>query len=651
MHYKCLPCVILPTPLASIHYRWYLEPVCGSSLLDRTLDELSELFEESPYIVSRSAWEARDLNCRLRRRAGARIVTDHYVMAPLASLLDSPGAVAQHVAFCTPLLPLLPVEAVEFLACEHRELVSDLMTVTDPGDPAFPRFVSGDLLRCITAMGVEQRSLLPLGNPFPALKELISSPEFSAFFQEQCGRAPICESVEPQVGVSEVSPAVRHPADIKALGRAVRRAGGRLPVRGCQVVECWSRVLVRRERAKLRLAAMWSRSSRRPPNRLRRKARVVLYVAVESAYSGAEASFALLATRIRRDRYMPLAVVGVEGVFAERLRAGGVPTIVPGFAYWDPSVFNVTYFINLMRRHEVDLVHINGWSAHAARLAARLLAIPVVSHLRVFPEPAFVAPLSDSTAVICVSEAVALELRRYPIAARIFAIHNGVDQSEFPSRGEYRRRPERVVLWVANVHRGKAQDLLVSAIPLVCRVVPNVRFLFAGDILDPGYYGRLRKLSQELSCDDRLEFLGFRFPLHPLYERADVFVLASVREPFSRAVLEAQAVGVPIVAAASGGTPEIIQDGVNGLLFRERTPEALAEAIVRVLTDDDLGMRLVREGRQIIGTCFTIERHVEEVMDAYDALLAGSFRDGHREPPSANVTRPLAAIEKGLPRR
>jgi glycosyltransferase involved in cell wall biosynthesis len=110
--------------------------------------------------------------------------------------------------------------------------------------------------------------------------------------------------------------------------------------------------------------------------------------------------------------------------------------------------------------------------------------------------------------------------------------------------------------------------------------------------------------------------------MYPVYACADAVVLCSAKEPFSRAILEAQAAGVPVVAADSGGTPEIVKDGESGLLFRERTPEAVAAPIVRLLTDTAFASRLAAGGHRVVSSRFTIQQHVEKVMTLYDRILA-----------------------------
>jgi glycosyltransferase involved in cell wall biosynthesis len=624
-----LPCVVLLALPPSLSYRWYLDPVCGKSLLEWAVAELWELLGRAPWVFSRSPREAEELRRRFHGAALGGVVSDLFLISPLASVLEGPARESsQGVLVCTPLLPVAPGEIVASLLRHHAVGGSDF-TRGDPADDAAPKLVSRDLLSCLAALRLEERGLVPPGNPFQALERLIGSEEFDAFFRERCGRAPKASAIgdsEPSGQNLPRAPSIWHPEDMKILRRAVSRAGGRLPVRGGELLSVWSEILARRERAKSRLAA--KRLSATAPRLVKTGVPTVLHVAVESAYSGAEACFALLAANIRRDRYNPVAVVGAEGVLTEKLRAGGVPVIIPGFAYWGPSAFNISYFVELLRKHNVALVHINGWRAHSTRLAAQLLGIPVVCHLRVFPQPDFVPALAEAQVVLCVSHAVATELRRYPIAGTVVVVHDGVDLEEFPPRGSREGGGDRRVLVLANVGPGKGQELALRALPFVAQAVSNVRLLFAGDILDASYYAQLRRLVQELGCEDQVEFLGFQYPVLPLYTQADVLVVPSLREPLSHVVLEAQAVGVPAVAAANGGTPEMIQDGVNGLLFGERTPQALAEAIVRVLTDEGLAARLAQEGRRIVRSRFSIEQHADNVMAVYDAVLGRWRRRG-----------------------
>lgn len=100
------------------------------------------------------------------------------------------------------------------------------------------------------------------------------------------------------------------------------------------------------------------------------------------------------------------------------------------------------------------------------------------------------------------------------------------------------------------------------------------------------YPRRLQEIAGELGLGDAVRFLGEREEVPEILRASDVALLPSWEEPFGRVVVEAMAMGVPVVATAIGGPAEIIRDGVDGVLVAPRQPEALAAAITRLLDDE-----------------------------------------------------------------
>ena len=102
-----------------------------------------------------------------------------------------------------------------------------------------------------------------------------------------------------------------------------------------------------------------------------------------------------------------------------------------------------------------------------------------------------------------------------------------------------------------------------------------------------------------------------------LFQIADLFVMSSVQEGLGTAILDALAFGKPVVAAKSGGIPEIIKNGESGLLVSPADPKALSEGIIRMLTDDELAKRVARTGKSVVKQKFTIDTMVDRNIDVY----------------------------------
>jgi glycogen(starch) synthase len=204
---------------------------------------------------------------------------------------------------------------------------------------------------------------------------------------------------------------------------------------------------------------------------------------------------------------------------------------------------------------------------------------------------------------------------------RIHVIPPGVNPSLFegpfedPFSGVGRPR----VLFVGRLAPQKGVDTLVAAAGLLKD--PCAQVLLVGDGPERK---ALERETERLGVGDRLHFVGFvthdRLPAAMAH--ADVLVLPSLYEELGTVLLEAMQAGLPIVASETGGIPDVIEDGVNGLLVPPGDPEALARGIDRILSDGDLARRL-SEGAQERGKDYDWEVLAERVLRVYQGLTAG----------------------------
>ncbi len=212
---------------------------------------------------------------------------------------------------------------------------------------------------------------------------------------------------------------------------------------------------------------------------------------------------------------------------------------------------------------------------------------------------------------------------------RIFVAHSGIDVDRFNGvakdhlRDEFQIKPhEQVVINVAHLAGHKGQQYLVRAIPLVLEQVPNVRFFIVGggSLMD-----ELQDLANSLGLTQELIFTGFRRDVGAFYQTADLFVMSSVQEGLGTAVLDALALGKPVVATASGGIPEVIQDGLFGRLVPPADPSALAAGMVELLTHPDQAKRMADKGRTIVRNRFSVDAMVDKNLEIYHRILKHHF--------------------------
>jgi glycosyltransferase involved in cell wall biosynthesis len=224
---------------------------------------------------------------------------------------------------------------------------------------------------------------------------------------------------------------------------------------------------------------------------------------------------------------------------------------------------------------------------------------------------------------LCIRDAC---LRDGVPAERIAVVRNGLDLAAFDRAAA--AAPEgldlsgRLVVQVANMnHPVKGQADLLLAWREVAREVPEARLLLVGD---GARRAALTRLAAELGVAERVTFAGHRRDAAALLQRAEVAVSSSYAEGISNSVLEALAARRPLVATAVGGTPEVVRDGVTGLLVPPGAPAQLARRILEALRDPAAARALGETGRAVVAREFG----VEAMRRSYDALYAGLLAEG-----------------------
>ncbi|MEM2915153.1 MAG: glycosyltransferase family 4 protein, partial [Candidatus Bathyarchaeia archaeon] len=137
------------------------------------------------------------------------------------------------------------------------------------------------------------------------------------------------------------------------------------------------------------------------------------------------------------------------------------------------------------------------------------------------------------------------------------------------------------------------------------------------------YDQSLRNMVKELGLEDHVIFTGQipRSDLNQAYAACDVVVLPSIQEGFGLAITEGMAFGKPVIGSAIGGIMMQVWPGSNGYLVEPGNVTQLADAIVKVLSDDSLKARLGRKGREIYMKNYSLERGVKDNIDVYEELL------------------------------
>jgi glycosyltransferase involved in cell wall biosynthesis len=191
-----------------------------------------------------------------------------------------------------------------------------------------------------------------------------------------------------------------------------------------------------------------------------------------------------------------------------------------------------------------------------------------------------------------------------------------------------RQRSCPLVLYTGRLALVKGTVPLLEAIRIVRAWELSARFVLAGPWQMPGQpedHGLEKKTDTRQGTVSWLGHVPWQ-ELVDLYRQADVFVMPSYYESFGISCLEAMAFGLPVVATRAGGLPEVVQDGVTGVLVAPGDAHALADAITHLLRDPELRRRLGNQGRERVLAEFTADRVARETLRVYETVQSDSAR-------------------------
>jgi glycosyltransferase involved in cell wall biosynthesis len=304
-----------------------------------------------------------------------------------------------------------------------------------------------------------------------------------------------------------------------------------------------------------------------------------------------------------------------------------------------------------MRREGFDIVHTHTPKPGLlGQLAARLAGVPVVVktlhgfyfHDGMRPAWRRFYIFMERIAALCSDlifsqnreDVETSRMEKICPSSKIKYLGVGIDVKRFDpaavSRDEIRRRRAEVgvrpggaiIGFVGRLVREKGILELLAAGRLVREKLPDVRFLFIGPV-DPEKDDALGPaIASQFGLADVCSFTGMREDMPELYALMDLFVLPSHREGLPRVLMEAAAMGIPSVATDIRGCREVVRHGRNGLLVPLGDVEALAGAILQLLTDRDLARRLGQEARRVALDEFDERKGFEAVKAEYQRLLA-----------------------------
>lgn len=326
------------------------------------------------------------------------------------------------------------------------------------------------------------------------------------------------------------------------------------------------------------------------------------------------------------DRRYSLRFVALDllGAPAEELKRMGLEVDSLGYG----AVGKLTLLRRLgrlLREEQIDIVHTHNTYAHFyGTLAARLAGVPVVvntQHGRGCGDTwkhrtQFRLANRWTRRIVGVSEDAARLCRRQDprSAGKISCIWNGIDLERFRYQGP---AAEPVAIAVARLSPVKDFPTLLRGMALAIRDVPELRLRIVGDGPERP---RLEALARALHLERQVEFLGERPDIPDLLGTAGFFVSSSKTEGISLTLLEAMAVGLPVLATSVGGNAEIVVDGRTGRLVEPLNPDAVAAGLVQMCRDHHRWREMGLQGRRRVETHFEVRGMIRQYEALYTEL-------------------------------
>ena len=307
---------------------------------------------------------------------------------------------------------------------------------------------------------------------------------------------------------------------------------------------------------------------------------------------------------------------------------------------------SVRAILDVARSEKADLLHAHHrWSGFLGWIASRLLGIPVVStdhaELRSNRLLSF-----RGEAVIAVSEKSREHLvRHFGVPAEKIAVIGGFTTFKpTGAAGGWASYPGAVetdtgafvIGHVAQFVPVKGQAILLDAFARVARSHPEALLVMVGD---GPLRDELEAHARTLGIESRVRWLGMRRDTSDIYATMDLFVLSSLSEGFGLVVLEAMLAGVPVVATAVGGVPDLLDSGRCGMIVPPGEANALAEAIERMICDPDTGRLMAESGKTRVSALFDPAALAEKVEAVYARVCAARSAPWRREPGSEEYIR------------
>jgi glycosyltransferase involved in cell wall biosynthesis len=299
-------------------------------------------------------------------------------------------------------------------------------------------------------------------------------------------------------------------------------------------------------------------------------------------------------------------------------------------------------YMRTIRENQIDLVHthhdINRGKPEI--IASWMTGVPCVSHIHGYIELSYFDRFFSRfvDAFIYISTAIAeYGFTQGKSQDKGIIIYNGIDLDKFAQpydsdhvRAEFGCTSKNILVGiVGRIDWWKGHEYFLEAVAKVAQKIPGIKGMIIGSLeenvaveMNRRYLGKLHRMVKSLGLKDKIIFTGYREDVPRLISALDVVVHASSKpEPFGIVVIEGMAACKPVIATAAGGVLDIIEDGVNGLLVPCKDTKAMAQAILKIISDRHKADQIGLAAREHVRKKFAVQQQLTAVQNLYDGIL------------------------------
>lgn len=380
----------------------------------------------------------------------------------------------------------------------------------------------------------------------------------------------------------------------------------------------------------------------------------VLYILDYGTVGGATHSFIELVSQMKQNGVTPIVCLGKKTDIIELLDRKGIeyfcaghrtvlePFIIRGFTwplslgklyfqYWVKE-FIALYRLKKIDWSQIDLVHTNSARNDIGCFINKKYGIPHIMHIREFADedfhcisfrPNFTTLFNQyTTHFISISDSVKQHwLKKGIKREKIDVIYNGINFEDITVSGDNEKRNSFKMFIAGGVIPAKGQHLAVQAMGYLPK---DIRGHVTLDVAGWGgrkYIEEMKKYAEERGYESQIHFLGSINDVHKRLGNYQVGLMCSRAEGFGRVTAEYMHAQLGVIASDSGANPELIQDGINGLLFKSGDAQSLAECILKLYNDRELLVRLSHAAQIKARASYTQQKNAESIYKVYQEFI------------------------------